>query len=366
MKNILKLLLTQFFILIFFTVCYSQSNNYRILYNFSGGVNDGSIPNGTFVKSGQTLYGVTQNGGTNDDGTIFRIGTDGTNYKLLYSFDGINGRYPCGSLVQSGSGLYGMTWRGKISDNGTVFGIDTNGSNYRVLHGFAGGSTDGFGPSDSPILFGSNLFGNTHLGGIDTCGVIYKIKTDGTGYQILHHFRIGSNDGQRPIGSLIQYGSVIYGTTVGGGSHSLGTIFKINTDGTGFQLLHSFNSSIYDGVQPDCSLTLFGSTLYGTTSGSGNHNLGIIFRINVNGSGFHILHNFAGGVNDGSQPSMVSLIKFGSNLYGTTYEGGSYNQGVIFQVDTAGSGFQILHSFAGAPDDGASQTGTMFLSDLTL
>jgi len=365
MKNILRLFSIQFIILSFITLCYSQENNYRVLHHFTGAAGDGSTPSGTLVQSGTTLYGMTQQGGDNSLGTIFRIGIDGTNFGLLYSFDDPNGSLPCGSLVQSGSSFYGMTLFGGIYSNGTIFGIDTSGTNFRTLYAFIGGSDDGFYPSASPILSGSILFGNTQLGGVDTNGVIYKINADGTGYEILHVFGHTADEGRRPIASFVKSGSVLYGTTFTGGIDNKGTIFKINTDGTNFQLMHSFRDSI-DGSLLGGSLILSGTTLYGTAANGGNDENGTIFRISTDGTDFRVIYRFSGGINDGAEPSRTSLIKSGSYLYGTTDIGGLQNQGIIFQIDTTGSGFRILHRFGGMQSDGSNPTGSLFLSGNTL
>jgi uncharacterized repeat protein (TIGR03803 family) len=74
-------------------------------------------------------------------------------------------------------------------------------------------------------------------------------------------------------------GSTLYGTTTQGGSSNLGTVFQINTDGSGFSLLHEFSGS--DGGSPQDDLTLFGSTLYGTTLFGGSGDYGTVFSIAV-------------------------------------------------------------------------------------
>ena len=86
-------------------------------------------------------------------------------------------------------------------------------------------------------------------------------------------------------GSLTLSGSTLYGMTSYGGTHYHGTIFKINTDGTGFQLLHSFEKWSKDGGDPRGSLTLSGSTLYGMNDYGGTDGNGTIFKINTDGTG---------------------------------------------------------------------------------
>src|SRR2546429_4860192 len=74
-----------------------------------------------------------------------------------------------------------------------------------------------------------------------------------------------NSDGAGPVAGLItnSSGNTLYGTTVNGGGGGWGTVFAVNTDGTGFTNLHSFNYS--DGANPWAGLILSGHTLYGTT-----------------------------------------------------------------------------------------------------
>jgi uncharacterized repeat protein (TIGR03803 family) len=122
--------------------------------------------------------------------------------------------------------------------------------------------------------------------------------------------------------------------TSDGGSNNAGTIFQIGTDGSDFGILHSFGGS-GNGAFPYGSLTLFGSTLYGMTSSGGSSGLGTIFQIGTDGSGFGILHSFLGGSGDGRAP-FGSLTLNGSTLYGTTAWGGPYGgspgYGMVFSL----------------------------------
>jgi uncharacterized repeat protein (TIGR03803 family) len=116
--------------------------------------------------------------------------------------------------------------------------------------------------------------------------------------------------------------------TARGGSSDVGTIFKINTDGTGFTLLHEFSGS--DGAYPGSGgLTLEGSTLYGTTAEGGSNDRGTVFQINTDGTGFTLLHEFSGS--DGAWPH-GSLTLDGATLYGMTLYGGSFGSGTVFSI----------------------------------
>ena len=131
------------------------------------------------------------------------------------------------------------------------------------------GSSSGSNP-------GSTLYGMARFGGSSNIGTLFKIGTDGTGFDLLHIFRPIASDRRCPQDSLIQLGSTLYGTTSSGGSNGEGTIFKIGTDGTGFSLVHSFAYS--GGYHPAGSLIYSGSTFYGLGSQGGRRGYGTVLR----------------------------------------------------------------------------------------
>ena len=198
-----------------------------VLHSFTGGPNDGQTPAGSLLLSGSTLYGMTSSGGTVADGTIFRIGTDGSGFGLMHSFlSGPNdGRNPAGSLIQSGSTLYGMTQLGGINGNGVIFNIGADGSGFSVMHRFGGGPGDGNGPTGTLTQVGSTMYGTTSSGGsvagstgLYQYGTVFTIGADGTNYGVLHSFAGAPNDGAGPgYGSLAQSAGTLYGMTGGGG-----------------------------------------------------------------------------------------------------------------------------------------------------
>jgi uncharacterized repeat protein (TIGR03803 family) len=169
----------------------------------------------------------------------------------------------------------------------------------------------------------------TFGGGTGAAGIIFRINTDGTGYAVLHNFTGGDIDGLVPIGALTISGTTLYGMTSRGGSANQGTIFKINLDGTGFAIVHSFTGGANDGAFPEGDLLITGSKMYGMTYNGGTDALGTLFGINTDGSDFTLMHSFDGA--DGAHP-IGDLITDGFNLYGMTPIGGSNNDGVIFSI----------------------------------
>ena len=214
-----------------------DGSGYRVLHTFTGGSADGFRPYGALVQSGSTLYGMTNQGGSADSGTVFKIGLDGSGFSIIHTFTGADGLGPHGSLVVSGSTLYGMTQNGGAGSGGTIFNLEADGSAFTVLHSFQRAATDGFGPLGSLLLSGSTLYGMTQLGGseygVDSAdgdtdpgdGTLFRLLIDGSGYEVMHSFT-DSPDGASPYGDLILSDSTLYGMTAFGGDNGYGTVFS--------------------------------------------------------------------------------------------------------------------------------------------
>ena len=211
-------------------------------------------------------------------------------------------------------------------------------------HAFQGGASDGAGPGFGSTLTaaGSALFGVTALGGVSNSGALFMIGTNLAGVHVLHGFNgygelnpAGSiNDGAYAYGTPLLVGSMLYGTTAFGGTNGLGTIYAINTNGTGFAILHHFGAA-GDGYNPFGSLVLSGSTLFGLAQeGTNGITAGTLFSLNTNGTGYQTLYTFG----PGGHPYGALLVA-GSNLYGMSYDGGSNN------LDAEILGRQLKRSF---------------------
>lgn len=313
-----------------------NTNNFALttIYNFTTNIGSGSSPDDVVV-SGNEIYGITQVGGTNNVGMIYSVGTNGTGFTSLYSFDGYpDGEYPRTGLILNDGVLYGTTYTGGTgigtNGGGTVFKINTDGSGYATLHSFTN-NPDGAQPQGELVISGNTLYGTTTYGGTNNRGTIFAINTDGTGYTILHSFD-SVPEPQYPYGGLVLSGGILYGTgSFGGANTNNGGIFAINTDGTGFRVLYSFSgfTGNMDGTTPKATLTLGGSYLYGTTVSGGSGNGGTIFLINTNGTGFTVLGSFTNGAASGSD-LLGGVIRVGNAIWGTTYQSAISNAGTLF------------------------------------
>jgi uncharacterized repeat protein (TIGR03803 family) len=293
-------------------------------------------------------------------------------FKVIYTFtNSPDGGYPRAGLVLSSGTLYGTTSSGGSSSEGTVFEVSTNGTGYTVLFRFTGNGH----PYAGLVLGGDKLFGTTF--GDTTApimpgfGSVFKIDTSGNNFTQLKDFDDnGGAGGLNPVGGLVLNGTTLYGTTSGAGG--LGTIFKISTNGTGFTVLKTFSSST-DGLGPEAGLVLDGSTLYGTTFSGGSSSNGVVFKINTDGTGFAVLKHFSalnsGVNNDGANP-VAGLVLSGNTLYGTTSGGGSSGNGVVFKIRTNGTCFAVFESFPAINNltnsDGARPCAGLLLDGGTL
>ncbi len=156
---------------------------------------------------------------------------------------------------------------------------------------------------------------------------------------------LGTNtNGEGPLGSLFFDGTFLYGMTSIGGSNNLGTIFKIKTDGTGYVKLLDF-ADTSNGSTPEGSLISDGTFLYGMTQKGGTKGFGVIFKIKPDGSGYTKLFDFANASN-GAYP-YGDLLYDGTFLYGMTSVGGTNGFGVIFKIKPDGTAYSLLLNFTG-------------------
>jgi uncharacterized repeat protein (TIGR03803 family) len=332
-----------------------DGSGFTVLHSFTGDP-DGRYPSAGLIQGpDDTLYGTTYYGGS-ARGTVFRLAPDGSGFTLLHSFTGAptDGQNPSASLIQGPDGtLYGTTAYGGSVGIGTVFQMAPDGNGFTLLHGFDGAPADGTQPR-AGLIQGPDgtLYGTTSQGGSANLGTVFQMASDGSGFTVLHSFTGAPTDGQSPLAGLIQdLDGTLYGTTSLGGTANLGTVFRLAPDGSGFTLLHSFSSAPTDGQHPYAGLIQGpDGTLYGTTYQGGSNGNGTVFRLAPDGSGFTLLHRFTG--TDGGAPSAGLIQGPDGTLYGTTFYGGFADRGTVFQMAPDGGGFTLLHSFTDAPTDG--------------
>jgi uncharacterized repeat protein (TIGR03803 family) len=312
---------------------------------------DGAGPNTALVQGRDgNFYGTTYEGGANGLGTVFKIDPSGT-LTTLYNFcpqsGCMDGEFPEGALAQAPSGdFYGITEYGGTNGVGTVFKIAPGGT-LTTLYSFCSqsGCTDGDYPVAGLVrAISGDFYGTTVGGGADGAGTVFKITPSGT-LTTLYSFcaQSGCADGSQPFAGLVQaINGDFYGATSGGGASGAGTIFQMTPSGT-LTTLHSFNGS--DGLGPDAALVqATNGDFYGTTAYYGNdaHGAafsgGTIFKITPSGT-LTTLYNFCSqiGCADGYYPVAGLVQATDGALYGTTSQGGAGAGGTVYRITPSGA-----------------------------
>jgi uncharacterized repeat protein (TIGR03803 family) len=338
----------------------AQAQTFTDLHNFIGGA-DGATPYAGVVEdTAGNLYSTTYyGGGTSDSGTVFKISKAGKE-SVLYSFLGGNdGAHPTAGLVLDTKGnLYGTTPSGGTAGFGTVFKLSEKGKK-TVLYNFAGGSSDGCGPNGALLRDSAgNLYGTTYSCGASSAGTVFKVSPAGK-ETLLHSFT--GTDGGYPFltALLMDAKGNLYGVTELGGTSSYGVLYKLSKAGK-LTVLHNFTGGTSDGCLPTGTPVMDkNSNVYGTTTscGAAPGGDGIVWKVSRKGVET-VLHNFAGGPNDGAIPYAGVIIGKNGNLYGDTSQGGaSLVYGTVFELNKKGE-LTLLHSFTGS--DGGDPIGSLF------
>ncbi|MGO9518641.1 MAG: choice-of-anchor tandem repeat GloVer-containing protein [Candidatus Korobacteraceae bacterium] len=325
--------------------------NNIVTFNGNNGVNpEGGV---VFGPDG-ALYGTTYLGGSANAGVVFSVKPAATACKsalcpwaetILYQFTGGNdGASPAFNdlTFDSAGNIYGTTSLGGAYGAGTVFKLTPSNGGWTesVLYSFAFGDASypwgGVVFDRSGSLYGTTLYGPGSGCGGSGCGTVYQLTPTDSGWEenTLHIFDEGSN-GYFPCGNLVvdQSGNVFGTTWQGGGASGYsGTVFELSPAGGSwsFALLYGWPNG--SGGPLGALAMDNGGVLYGTTSGDGAYGAGSVFKLTPsNGSWTYTsLHDFS--VNDGAGPISNVVWDANGNLYGTTQAGGTYGNGVVWEI----------------------------------
>jgi len=340
----------------------------HVVYTFTDAT-DGGFPQGGVIQDGKgNFFGTTTSGGTGHNGVVYELTQNKTTkawtQTTLYAFTGGNdgGIAQAGLVADAKGNLFGTTYAGGASGEGVVFELSppANGGTTwteTTLWTFTGGN-DGGEPTDALVLDSKgNLYGTTDGGGTGVVGTVFELSppSGGTGAwteTVLYNFT-GNNDGGEPYGSvLLASDGNIYGTTAGYGADNNGTIFKLAPSGKSWALttLHAFAGGT-DGEVPRAGL-LEGANgvLYGDTAGFAE-SYGNVFSINTDGSGYKVIWTVKGGQGfTGNGPWQgLSLDPTSGALYGATLADGKSAAGEVFKLTPPTSGKKwtgsVLHVF---------------------
>jgi uncharacterized repeat protein (TIGR03803 family) len=302
-----------------------------VLYSFTGGA-DGAFPISALVRdSAGNLYGTTTQGGSVGAGVVFKVAPSGTETVLHNFTGGRDGVDPVGGLLRDKKGnLYGTTLQGGSSNDGIVFKIDPQGKE-TILHTFTGSATDGKYPTYTSFLTDAQgaLYGVTEEGGSAGGGILYKLSKAGK-LTILHSFMGGTTDGCNVLGTpFMDTAGNFYGTTSSCGTHTLGTVWKVSKSGKE-RILHSFAGGTSDGEYPLAGVIVDAKgNVYGTTETGGASNVGTVYKVSQSGK-FTLVHSFKGTDGKYVYGGLVQNAK--GTLFGVAQNGGSIGYGTVWKI----------------------------------
>jgi uncharacterized repeat protein (TIGR03803 family) len=331
----------------------TPSGKVTLLHSFTG--IDGRAPSTAMViGTDGLLYGQTALEGGYGGGTAFKITTKGM-FTLLHSFVAVTEGQAAyfGALTLGPDGnFYGATEQGGTDNFGTAFKMTASGG-VTVLHTFSGGVTDG-GSVRGELSSASdgNFYGTTICGGANVppqgCGgggTVYQLTPSGQLTSLVNYGNSSSVPESPQAAPLDGNDGFLYGTTSEGssnGRNNFGTVYRMSLDGQTYVTLHNFAGGLLgvpknnDGAYPAARLLHAGDgNFYGTTPQGGSHEPtsggdGILFKITSAGV-FTVLHEFGANAQDGARPYAALIQGSDGYLYGTTSLGGVNGLGTVFR-----------------------------------
>jgi uncharacterized repeat protein (TIGR03803 family) len=251
----------------------TNGTGFTVLHHFDDrNENDGAGPWGSLIETNGILYGMTYNGGLTNRGVIFSILPNGTGYTNLHRFVGGagDGKHPKSDLIADEGVLYGLANEGGSNNAGVVFRMAVDGSGYSNLYEFTSKPGNGLNPYGKLVKDGTSLFGT--VGPVNgNAGSVFYLSTEGGDATFIHTFSAGANDGGVPEGGLIRKDEKLYGLTRYGGAHSKGVLCAL---GVSYSNQYMWAS----GGEPVGELLAVGNVFYGTTLRGGAEDYGTLFR----------------------------------------------------------------------------------------
>jgi uncharacterized repeat protein (TIGR03803 family) len=270
----------------------------QILYKFVNNGTDGHYPGATLtMDAAGNLYGTTQEGGLKNVGVVFELtpyaGGGGWSEKILSSLPykqkhWADTDYPL--TLDSAGNLYGVTNIGGANDGGFVFKLSpTSKGPWTLTTLYSFGIYTGPAPAVpwSGVVFDSagNLYGVTALGGTEASGTVYQLSpSSGGGWteKDLVDFPASCSPACIPEAAItVDSAGNIFGTASATGS--FGVAYEVSPNGSGtwaLNILHNFEGGT-DGSYPNSGAMLnISGKLYGTTrEGGGTKGRGTVFEI---------------------------------------------------------------------------------------
>lgn len=271
------------------------------------------------------FWGITEGGGTDDQGVLFSSKYDGTGVRAHKAFElETPGAYPSDhGMVYYNGRLFGVMRNGGELNRGFIYEYDpaTNAYTKKVDFYSIGGSH----PRGSMVVFQNRLYGVLSADVDNLNGMLYEFDPATNGLTAKHQFEPGN--GTNPNASLTVYNNKLYGTTFQGGVNG-GVLFSYDPVNDVYAKLAEFNSTLGAAVQSP--LLPYNNRLYGVASGGGTLGHGTLFEFNPANNA--LIKRADMSPIDAQSPA-GGLVRVNNKLYGGTLDGGADNAGVIFEYD---------------------------------
>ncbi len=355
-----------------------KGNNFTIKHPFTT-LNKGAHPNKDLIEFNGKVYGLTIEGGENDNGVLFEWDPASNHYEVKYNFNDADGNRPSGILTEFNQKLYGVTSGGGLHGAGVILEWDPAMNVYTKKVDLL--METGGNPMGSLTLYKGKFYGTTTYGGMygypgeDGDGVLFVWDPVSNIYNKLFDFNL--LDGTNPFGNLYCYNGNLYGMASTGGTGDAGTIFEFDPETNQFSKKHDFSEES-EGRLAYGNLVLVEDKFYGFTyrGGIAPYYSGVIFEWNPVTNNYSKKFDFDytnGGTASGT------LTYYNGKFYGMTESGGSFDMGVIFEWDPVtniytkkqdfdatnggypeGSLLLINNTFFGVTAHGGSLAGVIF------
>jgi hypothetical protein len=360
-----------------------DGSGYEEVKKFNQATEGGSIRFRPVFGADGFMYGICENGGTFNNGTIWKMKPNGTMFSVIHTFPA----YSSGSVLyhgtpmnlsyngQNGSLTFGLD--GKlygVCNGGTyganIFTLNTNGSGFTMLirgTGNIGTFYPGIG-AFAPMILGSdgNFYGCFSGGGYSSSnGVVFKYNPINNGYTVIHAFSNTGFEGRNPYGVAEGAGGNIYGVCYNLGipnglETDHGTLWKVAKDGTNFGVLKQLSAAetgtgVHYKVLSSFNKIYFSTRSWGLSASTG---LGCIMVINADGTNFRVIKNSFEGM---AAPSSILLRQDGgeNTFYGLSLSGAEY----ITKMDTSGRKHQPILGFGGYYKGSGSTTKPLYIGN---
>ena len=280
------------------------SKNQVVVHHFNN-ANNGYFPSTELVESNGFLYGCTSAGGQHNKGVLFKYDPQNNLFFKLYDF-GINNNaaaLPVGKIIISNDILYGTSNEGGQNGNGTIYMYNLVSSTFAIVHDFDN-NTSGSGAKTGLQLSGIFAFGMAETGGENGNGTIYKFNTTNNSFDSALSFDASLN-GSNPtsIIEVVTGSGFFYGVTSNGGTNGIGNIFSFDSGSNTINNLYDIN----DGSHPKGGLFYDNGLLFGTTSEGGVHGNGTAFKYNTT-SGIYTTIIDLNSSTEGANPSFTGFV----------------------------------------------------------